>query len=76
VSKVTLEEGSVVHDSLGKIELAADKVTVAEAIEGRYKSKTKEAKDLKTSKEFKYFKFNDQRRVLYMFDPKDVQVKY
>ena len=76
VSKVKLEEGDVVHDSLAKVELVTDKVELAEAIEARYKSKTKEAKDLKTLKEFKYFKFNDRRKMLYMFDPRDVKMKY
>jgi hypothetical protein len=27
-------------------------------------------------KEFNYFKFNEQRKALYMFDPKDVKTKY
>ena len=76
VSKVTLEEGDVIHDSLSKVELAADKNDIAEAIEARYKSKTKEAKNLKIMKDFKYFKFNDRRRMLYMFDPRDVKTKY
>ncbi len=76
VSKVTLEEGDVIHDSLSKVELAADKIEIAQAIEARYKSKTKEAKDLKTTKEFKYLKFNDSRKILYMFDPKEVKTKY
>ena len=76
VSKVTLEEGDVIHDSLSKVELDADKSDIAEAIEARYKSKTKEAKDLKTMKDFKYFKFNDNRKMLYMFDPREVKTKY
>jgi hypothetical protein len=53
-----VEAGAILHDTLSKRKLNADTEKFANAIEGRYKSHTKEALPLKKPREFKYFKFN------------------
>ena len=76
LSAVGVAPGKILHDTLSKRKLNADIEKLAAAIEGRYKSHTKEALPLKKAKEFKYFKLNQRRKTLYMFNPADVSVKY
>ena len=71
-----MEAGAISHDTLSKRKENFDKEVWAQSILGRYKSHTKEALMLTSQKEFSLFKFNDHRKSLYLFNPKDVSTKY
>jgi hypothetical protein len=75
-STAKVEPGVILHNTLSKRKLNANVEKLAVAIEGRYKSHTKEALPLKKAREFKYFKFNQRRQTLYMFNPADINIKY
>lgn len=76
ISKAIIESGEVLNDSLSKSSEECDRKKRAFAIEGRYKSKTAEAQPLKRAHEFSYFKLNEHRYSLYMFNPTDVKLKF
>lgn len=75
-SKAKVEAGEVLHDSLAMHSASEDRTALATMEEKRYLKHTAAALELKRQREFTYFKFHEHQKTLFLFNKKDVKIKY